>query len=349
MLHYLRGLKHSLPTTTWGSVSPTWINHNWFQTLLEKVRDDKVEMQVKLVRSRSRMTIPIPPDNCFTGREKDVSQVTEGLKQKGARVLVHGPSGVGKSTLIAEVIRTGEINEYADITLVGWLTGSTTQALQTDLIDLFSSHHREVVRGLETKPDECLKAIHNWLQTHEGWLLAVDDATSDSEELLQYILVNAPHGRVILSSKEQLDSLIGLTANPIKTTLTIRLEPISTTSCLKIWKAMKLFRVSPEDLEVMSQNEHIESELESRCNLTKEKPPLSVVSYVPPTPDETAAESKLRHRKMESELREYEGLTTPGLCEFFEDSLGNLPVSVRLVGNMILTSGGGGECWCYER
>jgi len=342
ILNYFTGLKDSLPTTKWGTVSETWSNHISYATLLGQVRDGKVDMQVKLVRSRSRMTIPIPPDECFTGREDDLRQVTEGLMQNGARILVHGPSGVGKSTLIAEVIRRGEINKSADISLVGWLSGSTDQALQTDLIELFNLHHRELLRGLDTKSDARLKAIRNWLQTNDGWLIAVDDATSETETLARYILVNAPHGRVILSSKEQLDSPIGLTTNRIKTTLTKRLQPLSTTSCLKIWQAMRLFRVSQQHLDAMSSDTNIETELESRCKLTKENPPLSAVSYVPPTPEEASGERRQRHRKMEIAVREYEGLSTPGLRDFFEESLGNLPVSVRLVGNMLLKSGG--EC-----
>ena len=348
ILHFFTGLKDSLPTTKWGDVPETWTNHLSYATLLGQVRDDKVEMQVKLVRSRSRMTIPIPPDECFTGREEDVRQVTKALMQNGARVLVHGPSGVGKSTLIAEVIRRGDISKYADISLVGWLSGSTDQVLQTDLIELFNLHHRELLRGLDTKSDARLKAIRNWLQTNDGWLIAVDDATSETETLARYILVNAPHGRVILSSKEQLDSPIGLTTSAIKTTLTKRLQPLSTTSCLKIWQAMRLFRVSQQDLDAMSSNKNIEAELESRCKRTKETPLLSAVSYVPPTPEETPGDMRQRHRKMESAVREYEGLSTPGLLDFFEESLGNLPVSVRLVGNMLLTSGGEGVGFCVN-
>ena len=92
----------------------------------------------------------------------------------------------------------------------------------------------------------------------------------------------------------------------------------------------------------MSVNENIESELERRCNLTKNNPPLMSVAYVPPKSEEKEKERRLRHRVIAISLREYKGLSTPGLDTFFSESLGNLPVSVRLVGNMLRHSGG--EC-----
>ena len=338
ILHYLKGLKHHLPKSKWGGLPPTWTNHTAYQTLLENVCDDKVEIQVKLVRSRGRMTIPIPPDDYFTGREEDVRQVTDGLMRKGARVLVHGTSGVGKSTLVAEVIRSDEINSCEDIILVGWIGGSTEQSLQTDLIELFNTHHREVIDELETN-EERLRAIEKWLQTNDGWLFAVDDATSEVQTLSRCIL-NSPHGRVIITSKEKLDQSIGHQSVSVKTTLTVRLQPLSTLSCLEIWKSMNLFGVSQQELQDISEKENIEDDLKSRCKLTQDNPHLSVVTYVSPTTDEKPQDRKQRHRKMVSALREFEELTTPGLSDFFEESLGNLPVSVRLVGNMIRTSGG---------
>ena len=90
----------------------------------------------------------------------------------------------------------------------------------------------------------------------------------------------------------------------------------------------------------MSENVNIEADLMKRCNHTKDNPHLMSVAYVPPKTDETDQETKQRHRMIESSLREYEGLSTPGLNKFFSESLGNLPVSVRLVGNMLLQSGG---------
>ena len=342
ILHYLQGLKHCLPITKWGELPDTWANHTVYHSLLDKVRDDKVKIQVKLTRSRSRMAVPIPPDDCFVGREECVRQITKSLMQRGARVLVHGPSGVGKTTLIAEVIRRCEANGLAGVNLMGWLTGGTKQSLQSELIELFNLYHPEVVRGLESKSDKCLEAVRKWFETHDDWLIVVDDTTSDTETLSRYILTNSSHGRVIVTSKEQLDKKVALKAPSIKTTLTLNLQPLSTTRCFEMWQAMRLFRVSTKELDQMSEHDNIEVELESRCNRTRDSPPLSAVAYVRPQPYETPRERKNRHRKIASALLEYECLSTPGLQFFFEKSLGNLPLSVRLVGNMLRNSGG--EC-----
>ena len=178
------------------------------------------------------------------------------------------------------------------------------------------------------------------LEENRWWLFVVDDATSENETLSRFILVNVPHGRVIMTSKEHLDQVVGHQTAAIQTTLTMRLEPLSTTSCFTIWKNMRLFPVSRGELDRMSENTNIEADLKRRCNLTKKNPPLMAIAYIPPKSGETEQETRQRHREIESSLREYEGLSTPGLEKFFSESLGNLPVSVRLVGNMLLRSGG---------
>ena len=346
VLHYLDGLKERLPSTKWGGVATGWTHHSAYRALSATTRGGKVKMRVKLVRSPDRMTIPIPADMYFTGREDSVRRVTASLLQKASRVLVHGSSGVGKSTLVSEVIRSSPINSCEDIRLMAWLSGSTDKALRRDLVEVFSSHHREVVHGLESNPDECLEAIHKWLRTHDGWLFAVDDVTAEAESLFRYIPLDAPHGRVIVSSKERLDQAMDAEAPVLKTTLTERLQPLSTKSCLEIWQRMKLFPVSSQELDQMSKNVNIETELEGRCTSTVTKPPVTPVPYVPPPKNEKARDRRQRHRKMAVALREYEALTTPGLGEFLEESLGNLPVSVRLVGNMLRNDDG--EYMCLE-
>ena len=91
----------------------------------------------------------------------------------------------------------------------------------------------------------------------------------------------------------------------------------------------------------MSENDKVEADLEGRCIRTVAKPPVTPVEYVPPPNNEKLRDRRQRLRKMESALREYEALTTPGLRKFLEDSLGSLPVSVRLVGNMLRSNDGG--------
>ena len=151
------------------------------------------------------MHIPIEPEPNFVGREQEVAELEKALEKDGARVLVHGIAGVGKDTLVAEVCRGKLVKSLPDMRIMAWLQGSTDAALRRQLIDHFRTHQRGLLRGQEDDAKACLKVIHEWLRVNPGWFIFVEDGTAQCRALFECLPLHAPHGRVVVTSKERLD------------------------------------------------------------------------------------------------------------------------------------------------
>lgn len=118
-----------------------------------------------------------------SGREPEVAAVTEALLAgPGARVLLHGPSGVGKATVATAVARQPVLCERAlgveakansmasGLRLRGWLPGATDDGLRRAVITLFLGALPSVIAGVEHKFDAALSCIKKWLQSND-WLV----------------------------------------------------------------------------------------------------------------------------------------------------------------------------------
>ena len=164
-----------------------------------------MHLRVHLQLSVGGMHMPIEPETNFVGREKEVAELEKALEKDGARVLVHGIAGVGKDTLVAEVCRGDFVKNLPGMRMMAWLQGSTDAALRRQLIDHFLTHQRGLLRGCEQDPKACLEAIHKWLSCNQGWFIFVEDGTTECRALFECLPLDAPHGRVVVTSKERLD------------------------------------------------------------------------------------------------------------------------------------------------
>ena len=170
-----------------------------------------VRLRVCLQLSDEGMWIPIAPETNFVGRDTEMAELEKALLPKGARVLVHGIAGVGKDTLVAETLRVRCAKVLKGVRTMAWLQGSTDAAFRRQLIEHFLTHQRSVLRGREQNPKACLESISRWLRANSGWLLYVEDATRECRSLFECLPLDAPHGRVVLTSKESLGSLLDIT------------------------------------------------------------------------------------------------------------------------------------------
>lgn len=68
-----------------------------------------------------RRSVALVTDKFFVGREDDLSAMTRSLRRArwhdGSVVLVHGPPGMGKSRLMAEVVKVAQFEGYHDIVM----------------------------------------------------------------------------------------------------------------------------------------------------------------------------------------------------------------------------------------
>ena len=101
---------------------------------------------------------------------------------------------------------------------MAWLQGSSDAAFRRQLVHHFLTHRRGLLRGREKDQAACIEAIHQWLRKNSGWLFFVEDATTECRALFECLPLDAPHGRVVLTSKESLGSLLDITGCTVSCT-----------------------------------------------------------------------------------------------------------------------------------
>ena len=77
-------------------------------------------VEVHLCLAKERMPIPLPhvTQEWFVCRAQEREAAVQGLLHEGARVLIHGSSGVGKDVLAGEVVRDTRIANCAGVRYV---------------------------------------------------------------------------------------------------------------------------------------------------------------------------------------------------------------------------------------
>ena len=138
----------------------------------------------------------------------------------------------------------------------------------------------------------------------------------------------APHGGGLAASAVAPlgGGLAASAVAPLGIAATVELAPLTTADSLDMWRQMKLFALTVPQVDMTIS----ESDLEAQC--VAATPP---VVFVPPPTTEKSKAKKQRHRDLQMALREHRELSTPGLAEFLEEQLGNLPLTVALCGQML--------------
>ncbi len=138
VLHRLRGIKDAaLPLTAGDRVADGW---DWAARLgLFVATDGHLQLRILLVVGKSGMGIPVAPERCLVGRAAVISKLCAALCEPRARIWLHGMQGVGKDVVAAQVVMCDPICSHTDLQLQAWLSGSSTEMLQRQLLHVLTT------------------------------------------------------------------------------------------------------------------------------------------------------------------------------------------------------------------
>jgi len=105
--------------------------------------------------------------------------------------VIYGLGGVGKSTLAARYAASCDLNP------VWWITADTAANIDVGLADLAEALQPGIAA-------ECPQAVLReralqWLASHDGWLLVLDNVTSPAD--IQLLISSVPSGRFVMTSR----------------------------------------------------------------------------------------------------------------------------------------------------
>jgi tetratricopeptide (TPR) repeat protein len=360
VLHRLRGMKDAAnPLTTDCRLVDGWDWADKLQVLLGPC--GHVQLRILLAISESGMRIPVAPERCLVGRAAVISKLCAALCEPSARILLHGMQGVGKDIVAAQIVMCDPIRSHPQLRLQAWLQGSSTAQLRRQLLEVFAAQWPELLHHAADEMER-VRRVKSWLQSNgSSWLFVIEDMT-ESTSLGELFPTGV--GRLLVTSQQG-------ALPPLAFDLEEELLPIEGAESVELWRKMDLFGrfkafpvpwccshdratdagladacaatagtvpyvapthgESPEQAsERMQQMVSLlyEQELTTACS------DVGVI-YVAPTAGETEKKRRKRIESMQGKVHEAMQLRSALLRQFFDEELGNLPLSVALCGRML--------------
>lgn len=147
--------------------------------------------------------IPFRRNPTFTGRERNLAELAVKLGQSPAAVIhtVQGGGGVGKTALAVEYA----YRYRSQFDVVWWIRAEEPTSLVGDYTSLAAA------LGLrEAEPHRAAVAVRGWLDTHERWLLVLDNAEAPEAPTglptplarLVDLIPQVLHGQVLVTSRD---------------------------------------------------------------------------------------------------------------------------------------------------
>ena len=140
----------------------------------------------QISRAAPGITPPLSPR--FQPVDRDISAVTNSLDTSLVTSVI-GPTGCGKTQLAvycANVFRN-------KVDLIWWIDASTSDSILSGLLALAS----------DLELERTATAVLRWLESHQSWLLVLDDAKSSQD--LNSIILSHVAGRYLVTSQASLD------------------------------------------------------------------------------------------------------------------------------------------------
>ena len=153
VLHRLRGIKDAaLPLTADDRVADGW---DWAARLgLLIGTNGHLQLRILLAVGKSGMAIPMARERCLVGRAAVISKLCAALCEPKARIWLHGMQSVGKDVVAAKVVLCEPICSDPDLQLQAWLSGSSTEMLQRQLLHVLTTQRPEALLGAANEREQ---------------------------------------------------------------------------------------------------------------------------------------------------------------------------------------------------
>jgi len=284
--------------------------------------DTPCVVQLTLDTPSAQATVPVAQVHEIVGRDAEIDVLTQMVVSAdgaaGSRVLIHGPPGVGKDTVMAEVVHRIEVRSLGG--LQGWLQASSDVVFRRQLIGLFEVHRPNVISGAKDTEQATIDAIRHWLASNQDWVLFVEDAGRATDTLWE-VLPADKMGRAVVTSQQPLYE-----DHPEFTDTQVLLDAITTADSINMFRKMNIFSRKAPSPPVGETEEA----LKARCVAAG-----APGCFIEAPSNERKAKRKDRRKMTEAKLFEHAELARPELTKFLHDTLGNLPLSVSLCGHML--------------
>ena len=166
-------------------------------------------IQQELAPAKAIWNVPYQRNPYFTGREHLLNQLRENLTTNTATALtqaqaINGLGGIGKTQTAVEYA----YRYRAHYQTVLWVNAETEDLFRSDMVLLAQPTLLNLPQKDEKEQHIILDAVIEWLNTHTGWLLILDNVehiTSIFTLLFQRtpLALQHDHGHVLLTTRSQ--------------------------------------------------------------------------------------------------------------------------------------------------
>ena len=177
-------------------------------------RLDEINEKVDHINSRAEaseaeddspvFTVPYRRHNCFEGRKDILAKLRETLVSGNTAALsqvIRGLGGIGKTQTAVEYAY--EHKEQYEAVL--WIKAASELDIRQSMA---GAAKRLKLPHDETKPEEAVRALMQWLEKNSDWLLIFDNA--DNPELLKSYIPKTDKGHILLTSRASVFDMLGI-------------------------------------------------------------------------------------------------------------------------------------------